>query len=153
MRTENDDLLVYRPYVDAGAKDKENSNLRFFRETNHFLPDVPSNLDTDSSNSRSQRARPLRILPNVSGFSTVFMPGTSASFVFKTSTSVPHIIRLRGGYVRGLSGFDSSAIGCAEGFVFVDSMVCSSPNFLGFFELMLFSGRNSDMSIASGHAI
>ena len=123
MRTENDDLLIYKPYVTLDPAGKESPRMNFFRETNHFLPHFPSNVNADDSNTGYQRTRSLRILPNVSGFSTVFMPGASAGFVFKTSTSVPHIIGMRGNYVRGLSSFDSTAIGCAEGFVYVDSKV------------------------------
>lgn len=125
VRTENDDLFIYRPYLAPGATGGEPPSLLFSRETNHFLPVVPSNLDTDNFKESYQRTRSLRILSNVSGFRAVFMPGASAGFVFKTSTSVPHIMRLRGDYVRGLSSFESPAFGCADGFVYVDSKVIS----------------------------
>ena len=150
VRTENDDLFIYRPYLDPGATDGEASSLSFFRETNHFLPEVPSSSDADNSNRGFQGARSLRILPNVSGLRAVFMPGASAGFVVKTPTSVPRVIRLRGDYVRGLSNLNSSALGCVDGFVYVDSKV-SPPNrgpFSGVLVLIEIAGCHSSMSVA-----
>lgn len=51
------------------------------------------------------------------------MQGASSSFVFKTAKSSPHIIRLRGGFTRWLSSFDSADTGCGNGFIYVDSQV------------------------------
>ena len=84
----------------------------------------------------------MRILPDVDGYSTVFLPGHSASFIVKTSTSLPHIIRLRGQLVRGMSSFDDKSFGCERGFVYVDSMVTfplNRPKFL----LLISPGRAS----------
>lgn len=148
VRTENDDLFIYRPYLAPGATDGEPSSLRFFREANHFLPEVPSSLDADNSNVGFQGTKPLRILPNVSGLRAVFMPGASAGFVVKTPTSVPHVIRLRGGYVRGLSSFDSFALGCIDGFVYVDSKVFFLFSFSGPYTLIKLAGCHASMSIA-----
>jgi cleavage and polyadenylation specificity factor subunit 1 len=102
--------------------DKETTRgLQFFREANHVLP---KNLSGETSQTDDQqRIRPLRVLSDISGFSTIFMPGASSSFVFKTAKSSPHILRLRGGYTRWLSSFDSANTGCEKGFIYVDSQV------------------------------
>jgi cleavage and polyadenylation specificity factor subunit 1 len=68
-----------------------------------------------------QRARPLRVLPNISGCSTVFLPGSSAGFILRTAASSPHLVRLRGEFAQWLSEFDSAATGCENGFIYVDS--------------------------------
>ncbi|XHG02780.1 mRNA cleavage and polyadenylation factor subunit, variant 2 [Aspergillus wentii] len=127
FRTESDDLVVYKPFLTRAGN---GGFISFLRETNHHLPRVSSNIS--ETRSREQRTKPLRILPNISGLSTVFMPGNSASFIFKTSTSSPHVIRLRGEPVQGLSGLDSAGLGCDRGFVYVDSKeiirICQLPH-------------------------
>lgn len=114
-------MVIYRPVqVPSGPESGLSDRLRFFREYNHTLP----RLDEEPSGSADQqRARPLRILSNISGHSAVFMPGASASFVLKTATSSPHLIRLRGEFTRWLSSFDSRDSGCENGFIFVGSEV------------------------------
>lgn len=131
MRTENDELIIYRPSTNPGEADNGTPNLRLFKESNYSLPEIPPSLDTEIP-SIEQRSKKLRILPNVSGFSTVFMPGASAGFVLKSSSTVPHVIRLRGEYAQCLSSFDSSEIGCTQGFVYVDAEVFFLVNPLSF---------------------
>ncbi|KAJ5092215.1 hypothetical protein NUU61_007085 [Penicillium alfredii] len=124
IRTDNDNLIVYKPV--AGLSDVENapaSPVRFFREANHFLQKTPSQANY-AQFEKQQRLRRLRILSEVSGFSTVFIPGSSAGFILKTAASSPHIVRLRGEFIRWLSAFDSAAIGCEKGFIYVDSQDC-----------------------------
>lgn len=123
LRTENDDIMVYTPFSSSSAGENTPS-LCFFREANHT---IPPNDDAEQQELRDQRRRPLRILPDISGYSTVFLPGNSASFIFRTSTSSPHVIRLRGDFIPGLSSFDSSATGCDKGFIYLDSTVSSFP--------------------------
>ncbi|KKK23785.1 hypothetical protein AOCH_000296 [Aspergillus ochraceoroseus] len=113
LRTENDDLAVYRPFL-TSSSDKEVPGLKFLKEVNHALPSIPS--ATTKLNGQSE-PKPLRILPNISGLSSIFMPGASAGFVFKTSSSSPHFVRLRGGYTEGLGCFDFPD----SRFVFLDS--------------------------------
>lgn len=131
MRTGNDELVIYRPHTTQGEADNGLPNLRLFKESNYSLPEVSPSLDTEIP-SIEQRSKKLRVLPNVSGLSTVFMPGASAGFVLKTSATVPHVIRLRGEYAQCLSSFDSSEIGCTQGFVYVDAEVLSHVRLLSF---------------------
>ncbi|KAI3138791.1 hypothetical protein CBS147325_6846 [Penicillium roqueforti] len=123
VRTENDDLVFYKPsLIPAKAGHESSRRLQLFRESNHVLP--KSSGEVSSQIQKQQRLRPLRVLPNNSGFSTIFMPGASSSFVFRTAKSSPHIIRLRGGFTRWLSSFDSANTGCENGFIYVDSQSC-----------------------------
>ena len=115
--------MVYRPaLVPSGSENEPSDRLCFFREANHALPRVaPETTSAELDNQR--RARPLRVLPDVSGLSTVFMPGPSGSFLLKTATSSPHVTRLRGAFTQWLSSFDSAIAGCEKGFIYVDSTV------------------------------
>ncbi|KAJ5180391.1 Cleavage/polyadenylation specificity factor A subunit C-terminal [Penicillium capsulatum] len=129
IRTSNDDLVVYIPVmIPSGSDSGLSGSLRFFREPNNTLPRLDSEKPADSV---YQRTRPLRTLSNVSGLSTVFMPGTSAGFIIKTAASTPHVMRLRGESTQWLSSFNSSAPGCENGFIYVDSdgliRVCHLP--------------------------
>ncbi|CAL5868815.1 uncharacterized protein PFLUO_LOCUS3042 [Penicillium psychrofluorescens] len=125
LRTDGDDIFVYKPVLTSSDLDDGGlQSLRFYREANHTLPRTPSHATSAQQDEDQQRFRPLRILPDVSGLSAVFMPGESAGFIIRTPASSPHIVRLRGGFARWLSSFDSSATGCEKGFIYVDSKEC-----------------------------
>lgn len=111
LRTGNDELVVYKPFL-ADSPSEELAGLKFLKEANHVLPKIP----TTSDDWRSE-PRPLRVLPNISGYSSVFIPGSSAGFVFRTSATSPHFIRLRGDYTKGLGCFSSPD----KGFAYLDS--------------------------------
>ncbi|KAJ5634886.1 Cleavage/polyadenylation specificity factor A subunit C-terminal [Penicillium herquei] len=121
VRTSNDDLVVYRPVFIQSDADNNPSSLRFYREAHHTLSKIKSPSSSIQEDMTSQRPRPLRALSNISGLSTVFMPGDPGSFLVRTSKSSPHVVRLRGEYIRWLSTFDSPATGCENGFIYVDS--------------------------------
>lgn len=61
---------------------------------------------------------PLRPCTNINGYSTVFLPGSSPSFIIKSSKSVPRVIGLEGKGVRGMSTFHTE--GCDRGFIYAD---------------------------------
>ncbi|KAL4940501.1 hypothetical protein BDV06DRAFT_196443 [Aspergillus oleicola] len=111
LRTENDDLVVYKPFL-TGPPSEDLAGLKFIKEANHVLPTTPN-----PSDDWQPEPRPLRLLPNISGYSGIFMPGPSAGFVFRNSTTSPCLIRLRGDYTRGLGCFDSPE----KGFAYLDS--------------------------------
>ncbi|KAL1982296.1 hypothetical protein VTN96DRAFT_1454 [Rasamsonia emersonii] len=119
LRTGTDDLVIYRPFRINDDLGKDPSSLKFLKEVNHTLPKVPSVASSKTSSGGQRRTKSLRRLPDISGLSAVFMPGASPSFVIRTSKSMPHLVSLRGGFVRGLSDFN--AAGCEKGFIYVDS--------------------------------
>ncbi|KAJ5936428.1 hypothetical protein N7454_005063 [Penicillium verhagenii] len=121
LRTNNDDLVVYKPvFIPSEAGSEQSTELQFVREPHHSLAKLSSNqLPTETE--KPLRERSLRVLRDVSGLSAVFMPGDSSRFIVKTAQSSPHVVRLRGEFTRWLSGFDSPSTGCAKGFIYVDS--------------------------------
>lgn len=96
-------------------------DLHFLKESNHVLSSIPFETTSKSSADTQLRPRPLRSLSDISGFSVVFLPGASPSFIFKTAVTAPHIIRLRGDYVYGLSGLHVAK--ADGGFAYLDSNV------------------------------
>lgn len=62
---------------------------------------------------------PLRPCANVNGYSTVFLPGPSPSFVIKSSKSPPRVVGLEGLGVRAMSSFHTE--GCDRGFIYADA--------------------------------
>ena len=64
------------------------------------------------------RNNPMRVLTDIGGYSTVFLPGASPCFILKSSTSMPRAVGLRGAGVRGLSSFHTA--GCDRGFIYID---------------------------------
>ncbi|KAJ5677429.1 Cleavage/polyadenylation specificity factor A subunit C-terminal [Penicillium maclennaniae] len=121
VRTVNDDLAVYKPvFIPVEVENRLMQDLRFFREANHSLSNVTSG-ESSSLLEEKRGTRPLRVLRDVAGLSTVFLPGSSAGFLLKTAASSPHLVRLRGEFTRWMSGFHSSSIGCENGFIYVDS--------------------------------
>ncbi|RAK71794.1 cleavage/polyadenylation factor CFT1 [Aspergillus fijiensis CBS 313.89] len=103
LRCQNDGINIYKPFfVSTGAGDGKPS-LRFSKEVNTVLPKVPSRGGVESADKGQCKDQPLRILPDLFGLATVFMPGASAGFIVRTSTSPPHFVRLRGDYPRSVS--------------------------------------------------
>jgi hypothetical protein len=74
-----------------------------------------------NDDSSLQKPAALKLLPNVGGYSAVFMAGGSPSFVVKDASSLPRIVSLRGEGVRRLSGLNSRK--CEAGFAWVDTTV------------------------------
>lgn len=61
----------------------------------------------------------MRAIADLGGYSTVFLPGGSPSFVIKSSKSTPKVIGLQGAGVRGMSSFHTA--GCHRGFIYADT--------------------------------
>jgi cleavage and polyadenylation specificity factor subunit 1 len=60
----------------------------------------------------------MRAISNLGGYSTVFLPGGSPSFIVKSAKSTPKVINLQGLGVRGISSFHTA--GCDRGFIYAD---------------------------------
>ncbi|PGH33637.1 cleavage and polyadenylation specificity factor subunit 1 [[Emmonsia] crescens] len=120
LRSNNSDLILYEPYHSTHFAEKQSSDLRFVKIVNHHFPKFhpDSNLD-NLSESGNALPKPLRALGDVCGYRTVFMPGNSPCFIIKSSTSIPHVMNLRGKTVHSLSSFNIPA--CEKGFVYVDT--------------------------------
>lgn len=119
--------MIYKAFA-SSIKGENDTRLSFVKESNHTLPRVTTSEKEMQSNEELSRPRSLRILPNISDSSAVFMPGPSASFILKTAKSCPHVLRLRGESVRDLSIFDLASPSLDKGFVYVDSKVFPLPH-------------------------
>ncbi|KAL5365766.1 CPSF A subunit region-domain-containing protein [Aspergillus floccosus] len=112
VRTRTDEIAMYKPFVSSNG-------LCFAKSRNRALPRMPPDgFSTETSAQGQVRSPPLRILSDISGFSSVFMPGMSAGFVLKTSASLPHLMRMRGTPIQCLDAFSTPS---GNGFIFLDS--------------------------------
>ncbi|WEW58506.1 mRNA cleavage and polyadenylation factor subunit [Emydomyces testavorans] len=115
LRTTNDDLVIYQPYhPKSSSKDPD---LRLLKLSDHFVPKY----DPEAGAEISERTnfKSLRALPDLCGYKTVFMPGLNPCFIMKSSTSSPHVLRLRGKPVSSVSSFHIPA--CEKGFAYIDT--------------------------------
>ncbi|CCU78176.1 Protein CFT1 [Blumeria hordei DH14] len=139
LRCLNDDLTIYEPYrTKISSTGDLSSTLRFLKLYNPHLaknPDISGDENPDSV--REIRERPMKSIPNVGGYSLVFLPGASPSFILKNSKSIPKVIGLQSIGVRGISGFHTA--GCERGFIYVDvkgiTRVAQLPQQTSFAEL------------------
>ncbi|KAI9163123.1 Protein cft1 [Paramyrothecium foliicola] len=120
LRHSTDDLTLYEPHRHQveGSDSSLTATLLFKKSANPALAkSVAEAADDDAS--QQPRFVPLRRCANVSGYSTVFLPGASPSFVLKSSKSIPRVVGLQGLGVRGMSTFHTA--GCDRGFIYADS--------------------------------
>ncbi len=79
----------------------------------------------------------MRVISNLAGHSTVFLPGASPSFIIKSAQSLPKVLGLQGSAVRGMSSFHTA--GCHRGFIYADlkgvARVSQLPSGTSFAEL------------------
>jgi cleavage and polyadenylation specificity factor subunit 1 len=113
-------------------------SLHFLKVNNPHIaknPEVSAEEMADST--VPLRDHPMRAIANLGGYSTVFLPGGSPSFVIRSSTTSPKVMNLRGVGVRGMSGFHTA--GCDRGFIYVDingvARVSQLPTNVNFTEL------------------
>jgi len=103
---------LYEPFQHPSVSSPSfTTNLRFRKVPGLHLPKY----NNDEALEKPGR---LRVLPDVGGYASVFMPGVSASFLIKEASSLPRIVTLRGKGVRGFCGLNSRK--CEAGFAYVD---------------------------------
>lgn len=128
LRHANNDITIYQPIHASVTPSADTASLRFLKAANNTFA-RPSSQGDDESSAPESQTMPLRICENIGGYSTVFVPGSSPSFIIKSAKSSPKVIGLQGTSVRSLSPFHTS--GCDRGFIYVDtegtSRVCSLP--------------------------
>ncbi|EJT80842.1 cft-1 [Gaeumannomyces tritici R3-111a-1] len=138
LRHSNDDLTIYEPFKIAESSQSLSGTLRFRKLPN---PAVAKSQDTKVSDDAPapMRRMPLRACGNIAGYSCVFLPGHSPSFLIKSSKSTPRVIGLQGPGVRAMSPFHTK--GCDRGFIYADyegvARVAQIPNDCSFAELGL----------------
>ncbi|KAF0320132.1 CPSF A subunit region [Colletotrichum asianum] len=120
LRHANDDITIYEP-IRLESQDKSEGlakTLHFQKITNPALAKSPVEVADDDANEQP-RFVPLRPCANINGYSTVFLPGASPSFIIKSAKSAPKVLGLQGIGVRGMSSFHTE--GCERGFIYADS--------------------------------
>lgn len=124
LRHANDDMTIYEPFRIGGQEEKEDlANSLFFKKvSNSHLAKSPVEAAEDEA-VQENRVIPLRACDNIGGYSTVFLPGASPSFILKSSKSTPKVIGLQGLGVNGMSSFHTE--GCERGFIYADSKGCA----------------------------
>lgn len=70
------------------------------------------------------RSQPLRAIQDISGYSTVFLPRASPSFILKSASSPPYVIDLNSGPIRSLCKLHIPS--CEKGFVYINDKVSAS---------------------------
>jgi len=134
------------------------ATLQFLKIHNPHLaqnPDVSAEETADST--QQTRDKPMRAVSNLGGYSAVFMPGGSPSFIIKSSKTIPKVIGLQGVGVRGLSSFHTE--GCDRGFIYADvegiARVAQLPDDTTFAELGISLQKielGQDVHVISYHA-
>lgn len=118
-RHSNNDVTMYQPFrlPTTDAQDVSRT-LHFQKLPNSTFARDPEKVDEDEDDELP-RAVPMRRCDNIAGYKTVFIPGDSPSFIFKSSKTLPKVIGLQGKAIRGMSSFHTE--GCERGFIFADS--------------------------------
>ena len=120
LRSTRDDLIIYQPYQSPieGSKD---TSLRFLKIPNPHLPRTPKEELVEVEETQQERRQPLRSLQDVGGYSAVFMPGQSPSFIIKAASSPPGVIEMCDDSVKSLTQLHSPI--CLKGFLYIDGEV------------------------------
>ncbi|EAA35373.3 protein cft-1 [Neurospora crassa] len=121
LRHANDDLTLYQPYrLKATAGQPFSKSLFFQKVPNSTFAKAPEEKPADDDEPHNaQRFLPMRRCSNISGYSTVFLPGSSPSFILKTAKSSPRVLSLQGSGVQAMSSFHTE--GCEHGFIYADT--------------------------------
>lgn len=119
LRHANDDLTIYQPFrCKMGAGSEFSKTLFFQKLPNTAFAKSPEEADQDDT-THQPRFLSMRRCNNIAGYSTVFLPGSSPSFILKSAKSVPRVIPLQGAGVIAMSSFHTE--GCEHGFIYADS--------------------------------
>lgn len=122
MRHANDDLTIYEPQRHGKTSSNTDSSTLFFQKVanSHFARAAEEPVDNDDDDAATPELKmPLRACDNIAGYSTVFLPGPSPSFIIKSAKSTPKVLGLQGIGVRTLSTFHTE--GCEQGFIYADT--------------------------------
>ncbi|KXX80155.1 Protein cft1 [Madurella mycetomatis] len=119
LRHANDDLTLYEPFRYGMGTGSEFKKALFFQKLpNTAFAKSPEEADQDDA-THQPRLLSMRRCNNISGYSTVFLPGASPSFILKSAKSMPRVVPLQGSGVIAMSPFHTE--GCEHGFIYADS--------------------------------
>ena len=119
LRSADDDLIIYQPYQFAAPGSRDTA-LRFLKIQNPHLAEFPES----SEEEMGRNNQPLRAIQDIGGYSTVFLPRASPSFILKSASSPPQVLNLRSGPIRSLCELHTSE--CEKGFIYATDKVRAS---------------------------
>ncbi|KAI1077379.1 CPSF A subunit region-domain-containing protein [Whalleya microplaca] len=120
IRHDNDDVTIYEPFrISSETAQELTASLHFQKLSNPTLARNLDEVEEDEDDEAQRRESQMRWCENVAGYKTVFLPGNSPSFILRSSKTLPKVIGLQGGGVRGMSSFHTE--GCERGFIYADS--------------------------------
>lgn len=70
---------------------------------------------------KTPKRYPLRIIPDLNGYSVVWMPGSPSHLIIKSASSPPQIISVAGGEVNSLHSLNTPT--CKSGFTYIEDRV------------------------------
>ncbi|KAL8777045.1 MAG: hypothetical protein Q9213_008033, partial [Squamulea squamosa] len=115
LRSAVNDAIIYQPYQSPvpGTRD---TTLHFLKLPNPTFSKIslPSSYNDDTD----FRREPMRAIHDLDGYSTVFLPGDSPTFIIKSASSPPQMITMRDKPVLSLTGLNTMT--CERGFAYVD---------------------------------
>ncbi|KUJ24329.1 uncharacterized protein LY89DRAFT_604897 [Mollisia scopiformis] len=140
LRPSNDDLTIYEPFRTSPASSPNDlsKTLHFLKIHNpHFARNPEISAEVTADDAGDTRNEPMRAFSNLGGYSAVFLPGGSPSFIIKSAKSTAKVLSLQGTGVRGMSSFHTA--GCDRGFIYADvegiARVAQLPSASNFAEL------------------
>ncbi|KAH8679910.1 CPSF A subunit region-domain-containing protein [Tricladium varicosporioides] len=121
LRPSSGDLTIYEPFgTQSNTSNTLSSSLHFLKIHNPHLAENPDigvvETEKDGAGARDE---PMRAIANLRGYSVVFLPGSSPSFVLKSAKTTPKVLSLQGAGVKGMSSFHTA--GCDRGFIYADN--------------------------------
>ena len=115
VRTSSDDIVLYMPYSVPGSV----GSFRFRRISSTRIATAPTEAIVESVEADTRRRNhSMRILPDVGGYATVFVPGASPALILKHASSQPRIHNITRNTIKTLNAFHTAT--CSHGFVYVD---------------------------------
>ncbi|KAI9656016.1 MAG: mRNA cleavage and polyadenylation factor subunit [Bathelium mastoideum] len=114
VRTAWDDVFIYKPYhlPENGSDQQFTTNLRWIKLDHPLIANW-----ADSDDALSEEGPRLKLLPDLGGYSAVFIKGTTANLILKEASSAPRILELRTSGLQDLATFHAAR--CEKGYVFI----------------------------------
>ena len=115
IRNSSDDIVLYMPYSVPGSV----GSFRFRRISSRRIATAPVEAIDESIEANTRRRNhSMRILPDIGGYTTVFVPGASPALILKHASSQPKVHNIASKTIKTLNTFHTAA--CDHGFVYVD---------------------------------
>ncbi|KAL8852861.1 MAG: hypothetical protein Q9221_002237 [Calogaya cf. arnoldii] len=117
LRSATNDVIIYQPFQSPVA-DTRDTILHFLK-----IPNPSSSrtyLSPSYDDDEEVRREPMRVIHDLKGYSIVFLPGDSPTFIIKSASSPPQLISMNEGPVQSLSGLNTST--CTSDIAYIDQI-------------------------------